>query len=174
MRWRSERGGESSAGGGLRPGGTDGRRRSARRGAGVAECHLTEQGRSEGRRACAVQQGGRGVNGGEGRTVAWPGGEAVMAPQARRAMVARVPCGRATQRAESGVCALERGGESAAQRCQRSATVVHRAGGSGAASSGARVPCCVRREEERGGERERGERKKVVNGLTRFKLKIFN
>ena len=31
-----------------------------------------------------VQQGDRGVNGGEGRAVAWPGGEAAMAPQARR------------------------------------------------------------------------------------------
>ena len=34
-------------------------------------------------------------------------------------------------------------------------------------------PPCARREEERG-ERERGERKREVNGLTRFKLKIFN
>ena len=31
-----------------------------------------------------VKQDDRGVNGGEGRTVAWPGGEAAMAPQARR------------------------------------------------------------------------------------------
>jgi hypothetical protein len=31
-----------------------------------------------------VQQGDRGVNGGEGRVVVWPGGEAAMAPQARR------------------------------------------------------------------------------------------
>ena len=45
---------------------------------------------------------------------------------------------------------------------------------SGAASSGARVPCRARREEERGREKESRERKREVNILTRDFLKIFH
>ena len=100
----------------------------------------------------------RGVNGGAGRAVAWPGGEAVMAP--RRAGRWWRGC-RAGGRSEQGpACALERGGESAARHRLRSAAVAQRAGGSGAASARACALKCLRTQRGERRARERGERER--------------
>ena len=117
--------------------------------------------------------------------VAWPSAGAVMARrQALRALVARVPCGRAAASGirarahSSGVGRGQRRGEAARrQRVQRA----HGQRRSEARAGGA-LKCLRARRAERGGsarERERRERKGVereikVSGLTWSKLKIFN
>ena len=103
--------------------------------------------------------------------MAWPGGEAAMAPWRAEAMMASVRAG-----AASGVW---RGHSSGVEGQRRGVTAL---GGSGAVSARAGALECLR-AQDRGGsarERERGERerewreKERVKGLTQIKLKIFN
>ena len=81
----------SSVGGGVKAG--QHWRPSARREVVVAKCQRIEQGHSEGGRALECV---RGVNDGEGRVVAWPGGEAaagaVSSGGAARQAAAQLPC----------------------------------------------------------------------------------
>jgi len=135
MRWRSEWGGESSAGGGVK----DGRHwwPSACREVVVAECHRIEQGHSEGGRALECV---RGVNGGEGH--AWRG--------------------RAARQCWGPAWALERGGGSAARRrCARRQWRSGRAAAAQRARECALKCLHAQRGERRVRERERGERKGV-------------
>jgi len=91
-----------------------------------------------------VQQGDRGVNGGEGRAVAWPGGKAAMAPQARRGDDGeRVPW--------QAACALEWGSDGKAQQGSSRAAVGQRARAVQRRSKRGRSSALprARREEER-------------------------
>jgi hypothetical protein len=107
-----------------------------------------------------VQRGDHVVNGGEGRVVAWPGGEAAMAPQARRGDDGEgdVRAGDAASevrgvRTRAGVDGKAQQGSSTAAAGQPARRC------SGTVSSGARVLCRARREEERG-DRKRVERER--------------
>ena len=121
-----------------------------------------------------VQQGDRGVNGGEGRAVAWPGGEAAMAPQARRGDDGELVPWRRRARSSGVVMAKLSKVAARRQRAQQArAAVAQQAGGGDAASSIVRTRAfCARGVNA---ERRKGERERVLWStiLARFKIKIF-
>ena len=118
-----------------------------------------------------MRQGDCGVNGGEGHTVAWPGGEAAMAPQARRG-----DDGEGAVRAGGAASSVRGRAHSSGvlmARPSKGATGQRRGRCSGAASAGvrARVLCARGVNAARRKGREKGD---LVSGLTHFKFKIFN
>ena len=102
-----------------------------------------------------VQQGDYGVNGGEGRAVAWPGGEAAMAPQACRGDDGELVPWRRRARS-SGVVMAKLSKVAAGQRAR--VAVAQQAGGSGAASASVRTRALCARgvNTERRKGREKG------------------
>ena len=112
-----------------------------------------------------VQRGGRGVHGRERRSMAWPGGEAAMAPRHAEAMMASECRGGRRARSSGAVMASSARSSAAAarQRAQRC---------SGAASP---VLECPAARAQGGGKGEReGREKERVNVLTCVFLKIFH
>ena len=119
-----------------------------------------------------VQRGGRGVHGGERRSVAWPDGEAAMAPRHAEAMMASECHGGRRARSSGAVMASSARSSAAAAgvangRQWRSA----RGRCSGGAASMALLGARVQGVKE---EREKREKEREVRELTLNFLKIFN